>query len=163
MLARNRFLTILAMMAAASMTLASCARQISPGVYEGGHVGTVAETYTGTVQSARVVMVQEDELLQQNTIGGGIGGVAGGLAGHAIDDDGWGGVAATAGGALAGALVGAMAQRTLQRQQAMEYIVRMDDGGLITVVQGTQPQIPVGRRVYVQVGTSGQSRVLPAG
>ena len=162
MLARNRTLTLIAMMAAAMMTLASCARQISPGVYEGGYVGTVAETYTGTVQSARMVMVQEDELLQDNTIGAGVGGLAGGLAGREVGE-GWGKVAATAGGALAGAAVGALAQRSLQRQQAMEYIVRMDDGGLLTVVQGTQPQIPVGRRVYVQVDTSGQSRVLPAG
>jgi outer membrane lipoprotein SlyB len=162
MLARNRILTIIAVLGAASMALASCARQISPGVYEGAHVGSVAETYTGTVQSARVVMVQEDELLQDNTLGAGIGGLAGGLAGREVGE-GWGKVAATAGGALAGAAVGALAQRGLQRQQAMEYIVSMDDGSLITVVQGTQPQIPVGRRVYVQVGSGGQSRVLPAG
>ena len=162
MLARNRFLTLAAILAAASMTVASCARQISPGVYEGAYVGTATETYTGTVQSARFVMVQEDELLQDNTIGAGIGGLAGGLAGREVGE-GWGKVAATAGGALAGAAVGALAQRSLQRQEAMEYIVSMDDGSLMTIVQGTQPQIPVGRRVYVQIGDRGQSRVVPAG
>lgn len=162
MLARHRSLTLIAMVAAACMAVTGCARQISPGVYEGAHVGSVAETRTGTIQSARVVMVQEDELLQDNTVGIGIGGLAGGLAGREVGD-GWGRVAATAGGAIAGAAVGALAQRSLQRQEAMEYIVRMDDGGLLTIVQGVQPQIPVGRRVYVQMGSGGQARVLPAG
>lgn len=161
MLAQTRILAIFAALAAV-LALSSCARQISPGVYEGGHVGSIAETKTGTVQSARVVIVQEDELLQENVLGGAVGGVVGGLAGSAFGK-GWGKTASTAGGALAGATLGAMAQRTAQRQQAMEYIVRMDDGGMVTVVQGLQPQIPIGRRVYVQYGARGQSRILPAG
>lgn len=161
MLAQTRILTVFAALIAV-LALASCARQISPGVYEGGHVGSIAETRTGTVQSARVVIVQEDELLQDNVLGGAVGGAVGGLAGSAFGK-GWGRTASTAGGALAGATLGALAQRTAQRQQAMEYIVRLDDGGLVTVVQGLQPQIPVGRRVYVQYGARGQSRVLPAG
>lgn len=163
MLAQNRFLTVLAITAAMAMSVSSCARQISPGVYEGQHVGVAAYTRTGTVQSARVVIVQEDELLQDNVIGMGVGGVAGGLVGDAVVGGGWGGVAATVGGALAGATIGAMAQRTAQRQQAMEYIVRLDDGSMVTIVQGLQPQIPVGRRVYVQTGVKGGARVLPAG
>lgn len=162
MLARNRFLSLVAILAAASMTVASCARQISPGVYEGRTVGSAATTYTGTVQSARSVIVQEDELLQQNTVGGAIGGVAGGMLGNQVGG-GWGKIAATAGGALAGATLGAMAQRGMQRQRAMEYIVRLDNGQLMTVVQGEQPQIPIGRRVYVQTGVEGGARVLPAG
>lgn len=147
---------------AASLALAGCARQINPGVYEGASVGSAVQTYTGTVQSARVVMVQEDELLQENVVGGGIGGVAGGMLGAQVGE-GWGKAAATAGGALAGATLGALAQRGVQRQQAMEYIVRLDNGQLMTVVQGVTPQIPIGRRVYVQAGTGGQARVLPAG
>lgn len=162
MLVRSRVLTILAVLAAAAMTVSSCTRQISPGVYEGQTVGTSAQTYTGTVQSARVVVVQEDELLQQNTIGGALGAAAGGLAGSRVGE-GWGKIAASTGGALAGATIGAMAQRGLQRQNAMEYIVRLDNGQLMTVVQGMQPQIPIGRRVYVQAGANGTARVLPAG
>lgn len=161
MLAQTRILTVFAALAVL-LALSSCARQISPGVYKGSHVGSVVETRTGTVQSARVVMVQEDELLQENVVGGAVGGAVGGLAGSAFGK-GWGRTAATTGGVLAGATLGALAQRGAQRQEAMEYIVRMDDGGLVTVVQGLQPQIPIGRRVYVQVGSSGQSRILPAG
>lgn len=159
---RKPILTLIAVLAAASMTMASCARQISPGVYEGPSVGTAAQTYVGTVQSARVVMVQEDEMLQENLIGGALGGAIGGALGHQVGE-GWGKTAATAGGALAGAGLGALAQRGVQRQQAMEYIVRLDDGRLMTVVQGVQPQIPINRRVYVQTGANGQARVTPAG
>src|SRR5690625_5496047 len=118
MLAQTRILTIFAALAAL-LALASCARQISPGVYEGGHVGSIAETRTGTVQSARVVMVQEDELLQENVLGGAVGGTIGGLAGSAFGK-GWGRTASTAGGALAGATLGALAPRTARRQQRSE-------------------------------------------
>ncbi len=162
MLARNRTLTLVAMLTAASMSVASCARQISPGVYQGSNVGTAVQTYTGTVQSARSVVVQEDEMLQDNWLGGAIGGAAGGLAGSELGG-GKGKIATTAGGALAGAALGALAQRGLQRQNAMEYIVRMDNGQLMTIVQGMDPQIPIGRRVYVQTGSNGTARVLPAG
>ena len=162
MITRSRVLTPFAVVAAATMFMASCDRQISPGVYEGRSVGTAVETYTGTVQSARLVVVQEDELLQQNTIGGAVGGLTGGMLGAQVGE-GWGKAAATAGGALAGAALGALAQRGAQRQNGMEYIVRMDNGQLMTVVQGVQPQIPIGRRVYVEVGSNGTARVLPAG
>ena len=162
MTARKPAMMLAAVAVASSLTMAGCARQISPGVYQGSNIGTASETYTGTVQSARYVVVQEDEMLQDNWLGGAIGGAAGGLAGSELGG-GKGKVATTAGGALAGAALGALAQRGLQRQNAIEYIVRMDDGRLMTIVQGTEPAIPTGRRVYVQTGSNGQARVLPAG
>ena len=158
----NPIVRIVAIAAVASMALAACARQISPGVYTGEHVGEVRETYVGTLQSARVVTVQEDELLEDNRTGGLLGGVAGGAAASRIGQ-GTGKAVAIAGGALAGATLGALAERSVKRQQAMEYIVRLDNGALLTVVQGMQPQIAVGQRVYVQESARGRGRVLPVG
>ena len=162
MLVSSPICRIVAVLVIGSMALASCARQISPGVYTGEHVGEVRETYAGTLQSARVVTVQEDELLEDNRTGGLLGGVAGGAAASRIGQ-GTGKAVAIAGGALAGAALGAMAERSVKRQDAMEYIVRLDNGALLTVVQGMQPQIGVGQRVYVQESTRGRSRVLPVG
>ena len=162
MLASSRVCRIVAVVAVASTALASCARQISPGVYTGAHVGEVRETYAGTLQSARVVTVQEGEMLEDNRTGGLLGGVAGGAAASRIGQ-GTGKAVAIAGGALAGATLGALAERSVKRQEAMEYIVRLDNGALLTVVQGLQPQIGVGQRVYVQESAGGRSRVLPVG
>ncbi len=162
MLASSRIFRGVAIVAVASLALGACARQISPGVYTGDHVGEVRETYVGTLQSARVVLVQEDELLEDNRTGGLLGGVAGGAAASRIGQ-GTGKAVAIAGGALAGAALGAMAERSVKRQEAMEYIVRLDNGALLTVVQGLQPQIGVGQRVYVQESARGRSRVLPVG
>jgi outer membrane lipoprotein SlyB len=162
MLTSRRICRIVAVVAVASMALASCARQISPGVYTGEHVGEVRETYLGTLQSARVVTVQEDELLEDNRTGGLLGGVAGGAAASRVGQ-GTGKAVAIAGGALAGAALGALAERSVKRQDAMEYIVRLDDGALLTVVQGMQPPIGIGQRVYVQESARGRSRVLPVG
>ena len=162
MLVSSRVSRIAAIAAIASLALASCARQISPGVYTGGSVGEVRQTYAGTLQSARLVTVQEDELLEDNRTGGLVGGVAGGAAASRIGQ-GTGKAVAIAGGALAGAALGALAERSVKRQQAMEYIVRLDSGALLTVVQGLQPQIGIGQRVYVQESARGRSRVLPVG
>jgi outer membrane lipoprotein SlyB len=162
MLVASRTFRIVAAAMATSLALASCARQISPGVHTGNTVGEVQSTYVGTLQSARVVMVQEDELLEDNRTGGLIGGVAGGAAASRVGQ-GTGKAVAIAGGALAGAALGALAERGIKRQQAMEYIVRLDNGQLLTVVQGLEPQISVGQRVYVQESQRGRGRVLPVG
>lgn len=162
MLASSRIARGVAIAALAAMALGACARQISPGVHTGNTVGEVQNTYVGTLQSARVVTVQEDELLEQNRTGGLLGGVAGGAAASRIGQ-GTGKAVAIAGGALAGAALGALTERSVKRQEAMEYIVRLDNGALLTVVQGMQPQIAIGQRVYLQESARGRGRVLPVG
>lgn len=148
--------------ALASLAFTGCARQISGEVYEGERIGAAVETRAGVVENARYVQVEEGVLLQDNALGGVVGGVAGAAAGQTIGG-GSGRIAATAGGALAGAALGALAQRQLGQQTAVEYLVRLDEGRLVTVVQRDETPIPPGSRVFVQLGQYGErARVTPA-
>ncbi|HUS55401.1 MAG TPA: glycine zipper 2TM domain-containing protein [Thermohalobaculum sp.] len=146
----------------ASLSLAACARQISPNVVEGGSTGQAMRTEIGWVESARVVQVQEQDRLQDNSAGLLIGGATGGLLGNQIGH-GWGRVLATGAGALAGATVGAITEKELTNQTAIEYVFRNEIGQLYTIVQGPQPRLSPGQRVYLQSAASGRARLVPAG
>ncbi len=146
----------------ASLGLAACARQISPDVVAGRDAGVVMRTEIGWIESARLVQIQEQDQLQRNSAGILIGGAAGGLLGNQIGS-GWGRILATGAGALVGATVGALTEQELKRQPAMEYVVRSEIGELYTIVQGVQPRLVPGQRVYLQESGRGRARLVPAG
>jgi len=144
----------------ASIALAtSCARQISSDVYTGTHVGEASTTYSGVITHARQVTVQEGELLEDNKLGIVGGGLGGALIGSQIGK-GKGSDLAMIGGAIAGATAGAFAEKALKTQNAMEYMVQVDNGQLMTVVQGPSPAFSVGQNVYVIIGQKGRSRII---
>ncbi len=147
---------------AASLGLAACARQINPDVVEGRDTGVVMRTEIGWIESARVVQIQEQDQLERNSAGIVIGGAMGGLLGNQIGH-GWGQILATGAGALVGATVGALTEQELKRQPAMEYVVRNETGQLYTIVQGVQPRLVPGQRVYLQESGGGRARLVPAG
>jgi outer membrane lipoprotein SlyB len=153
-----RFGTFLSL-AAAFTCATSCARQISSEVYEGKCVGEASTTYSGVIAHVRQVTVQEGEFLQDNALGIVGGGVGGALVGSQIGK-GSGNTLATIGGALAGATAGAFAEKALKTQNALEYTVHMDDGKMMTVVQGPSPAFSIGQNVYVVISTEGRSRVI---
>lgn len=149
------------LLAAAVLGAAGCAREISPQVVTGASVGDINEAFFGTVQSVRAVTVQEGDRLQENTTGALIGGLAGGAIGS-VFGGGWGRVVATGAGAVVGATAGAAAERQLSRQQGLEYTIRLDNGRMISVVQGPEPSFGVGQRVIVQTSAQGRARVISA-
>lgn len=115
------------------------------------------ETFAGVVESARPVAVQNEGNLGTvlGAAGGGIAGaqIGGGAGTHII-----GGVA----GAAIGALAGRGAEKAITKQSGMEYVVRLENGQLQTIVQGAQPPIMPGQKVFVQLYGPGRSRVIPA-
>ena len=146
----------------ASLSLAACERQISPNVVEGSAAGEVMQTELGWIESSRVVQIQESDKLQGNTTGIVIGGATGGLLGNQIGH-GWGRILATGAGALAGATVGAITEKELTNQTAIEYVFRNEIGQLYTIVQGPQPRLSPGQRAYLQKSARGRARLVPAG
>lgn len=158
---RPRLATAALVVAALSVTVAGCARQISPNTVEGSSVGAVQESFRGTVELIRVVQVQEGQRLQDNTVGILVGGLAGAAAGSFIGS-GSGRIIATGAGAVAGAAAGSAAERELSRQEALEYTVQLDDGRLVTIVQGPGEPIVTGDRVLVQMGGGARARVIRA-
>jgi len=142
------------------VVFSGCARQISSNVYSGAQIGEVSTTYPGVVISVRQVTVEDQEYLGQNPLGIVGGGAAGAYAGSKIGK-GEGNTLSTVGGAVAGAVAGAMAEKALKKQNAMEYIVALENGETKTLVQGMDPSYGVGQKVWVIVGQQGRSRVIP--
>jgi outer membrane lipoprotein SlyB len=135
-----------------------CARQISSDVYKANSVGEVSTSLSGTIISARMVTVEDGEYLGDNALGIVGGGVGGALAGSCVGK-GKGNTVATIGGAVLGATVGAVAEKKLKTQNAMEYIVSLDNGDTKSVVQGVDPTFAVGQNVWVIISHQGRSRV----
>lgn len=141
-----------------AVLLTSCAREIDSDVYAAGHVGEVSTTYAGVIKNVRQVTVQHGEQLEDNGLGIVGGGVAGGVIGSAV---GKGNFAPTAAGAIVGAVAGSFAEKKLKQQTALEYIVELENGSLMTVVQGMDQPLSIGQPVYVMVSQGGRSRITP--
>lgn len=141
-----------------TMVITSCARQISSDVYASRQVGEVSTTYAGFVKSVREVTVEQGDQLENNQLGIAGGGIAGGVIGSAV---GRGNFAPTAAGAIVGAVAGSLVEKKLKQQPALEYVVELEQGGLLTVVQGLDQTFAIGQPVYVLVSPSGRSRITP--
>lgn len=150
-----------AMALIATMTVSGCAREIGGASVDSSQIGSAVQTERGVVESARFVQVQEGDQLQDNLLGGAIGGVAGGVAGSLVGG-GAGRVLASGAGALAGAAIGSTVQQRSSRQTAVEYVVRVSADRRVTIVQTDATPIPVGTPVFVQLGGGGQrARISP--
>lgn len=156
--------------ATTAVALSGCV-QTSANVYEPYAVGQAAYTEMGVVTASRPVEVASRG---GTGIGAVVGAVAGGIAGSQIGPSrsynrrGYrrrGSSAASAlgtlGGAVIGGLIGAVIETEASRQTATEYVVRLDDGSLVTIVQGSQP-IATGQRVFLQTPGQGRARIIPA-
>jgi len=156
--------------AIATTTALSGCVQTSPNVYDPYSVGQAAYTETGVVTASRQVEIAS---AGGTGIGATVGALAGGIAGSQIGPSRrnrfgrryrrGGAVSALGalGGALVGGLIGAAIERDVTREIATEYVVKLDDGTLITVVQGSQ-SIGLGQRVFVQIPDRGRARIVPA-
>jgi outer membrane lipoprotein SlyB len=88
-----------------------------------------------------------------------LGAIGGGVAGSTIGH-GRGSLLGALGGAALGGLAGNYAQQGLSSQDGVEYIVRLDNGNLRTITQGTDVYMQPGQRCFLLYGA--QSRVIPA-
>lgn len=154
---------------ATATALAGCV-QTSPNVYDPYGVGQAARTEMGVITASRPVEISS----QGGTgIGATVGALAGGIAGAQIGPSSYGhyghrhsylsagSALGAVGGALVGGLIGAAIERDVTRQTATEYVVKLDNGRLITIVQGAEPIAP-GRRVFLQNPSDGRARIVPA-
>ena len=138
----------------AALAVAGCAHP-SGSTYEAGDVGRTLETAQGSVVSSRMVKVSGEA----NAVGP-IAGGALGASGSALGFDGSGLVAVI--GGVIGAGVGYLTQQQLNNRDGIEYVLQMDDGRTVTLVQNREADeapLPDGTPVLVQV--SGQyTRVI---
>ena len=127
--------------------LVACAPATNTTV-DRGALGTSGFVSSGTIVGMRPVAVSGS----RTGIGAGAGAVGGGLIGSTIGGD-WrartvGGVV----GALAGGLAGAAIEEGATRGNAMEFIIRDDNGQTRSVIQTNELGLTVGERVLITQG-----------
>lgn len=148
---------VIACVAVVSIGLAGCANP-SGSTYEGVDVGRTIETTRASVVSSRVVDIAGESDLKGPVAGGIFGASAAGLA---VQGSGAGIIALLAG--VIGAGAGYLAQQQFNNREGIEYILDMEDGRMVTLVQNREDDeqpLADGSPVLVQV--SGQyTRVIP--
>lgn len=133
--------------------LAGCAPSYSPDTYASHAVQQANRVDQGVLIGVRLVSVSAD-ITNGSITGSAAGGIAGSQTATGV-------VAAfgALGGAVVGGLAGTALAHTMGDVHAYEYIVRKDDGGLLSVTQQDHAPLAVGAHVLVIAGV--QARVLP--
>lgn len=146
------------MLLAALLIGSGCTKELSPDVYSEGAVGSFSETHEGVIVNMRKVTVKSRDRLSQNETGAFVGAASGAVVGSLADQG--DGIVGGVIGALAGGAIGAVVEDEASSQEAIEYVVRLTPGGLVTIVQGLEPALEVGQNVYVLKVSGGRSRII---
>ena len=136
--------------------LAGCASSLSPDVYTTSGAGQIHRVVKGVVISSRIVKVTGNGDL---SVGGIAGGALGAIAGSEIGG-GTGSLASGIGGALLGGLAGNQIQKGLSTQTGVEYVVKLSNNSLISVIQAPMPTFNRGQHVLVQYGAGDRPRII---
>lgn len=140
------------------VALTACAPNISPDVVQANNANTITQTTRGTIISIKPIQVKANDNMVGTLAGAGIGGVAGSAIGGGDRVP----IIGAIGGALLGGAAGDYAQDKLSSQQGLQYIIKKNNGDLITVVQGPgATQYHVGESVYVVEGA--HARIVAVG
>jgi outer membrane lipoprotein SlyB len=144
-----------------AVSVAGCSHQTSQ-TYNADEVGRVIETSHGVVLSSRVVQISGEG--EQSGYGPLLGGATGASAGYLIGGHDAYQVIGTVLGGLIGAGVGWAGEQTVDSREGIEYVMRLDSGKEVTLVQSRasdEKPLPAGTSVLIQRGT-GFNRVISA-
>lgn len=132
----------------APLVLAACSHPSSQN-YEAVDVGRTIETTQAAVVSSRVVEITGDT----NIVGPAAGGVAAAATTGAFVSGSNSGLLAVLAG-LVGAGAGYFVQKSANDREGIEYVLKMDDGRTVTLVQNREDDeqpLPDGSPVLVQL------------
>lgn len=133
--------------ASATFLLASCQADIDSNQYGTSSVGRAAAASHCSVISVRQVQVKSD-----NNVGMIAGAVLGGIGGYGIGSGSTAHNLGAAGGALLGGYAGDKAQGALSSQMGYEYVVRLDNGQVMTLTQGSDVLLSPGQQCMILLG-----------
>lgn len=132
----------------APLVLAACSHPTS-NTYDAVDVGRTIETVQAAVVSSRTVEITGET----NTVGPAAGGIgAAATTGALVNGKGSGLLAVVAG--LVGAGAGYLVQQSANDREGIEYVLKMDDGRTVTLVQNREDDeepLPDGSPVLVQL------------
>ncbi len=143
---------------AAWLALAGCASPSSGRIYS-RHEARLA----WDVRYGEVVAVEDAVIEGRRTP---LGRIGGGLIGYQVGrtvGGGSGRAVAGAVGAVAGAVAGQAIEERATREDAWQFIVDLENGRTIAVVQARDQSFAVGERVRVYMRRDGAARVAKAG
>jgi len=142
----RRLLFVLALVA--PLGLLNCGGPPPNSTYGAYSVGEMASVSYGTIVSMRPVAIQTPP----TGIGALTGAAAGGVAGSYIGGDPRANILGAIGGALLGGIAGSAVEGSLSGGRAIEFIIRLDDGRTVSVVQSNENRFAIGQRVAVIYG-----------
>ena len=145
------------LVAVAVILLAGCTPNISPNNYSAYNAGQSQRVQYGTVKNVQPVNVRGNNGGVGTLIGGATGAVAGSAIGGGTRANILGGI----GGAVIGGLLGNVVGSHVGNQTGFQYIVRLNNGRSIAVVQGMDPMLHMGQHVMVLQGGGQRTRILP--
>ncbi len=140
-----------------ALLLAGCSHPSST-TYDAGDVGRTIETSEGSVLSSRVVEITGET----SAVGPVAGGAATAATSGLIFTGSGSGLIALLGG-LIGAGAGYLIQQAANDREGFEYVLKMDDGRTVTLVQNREDdeEVPLENGTPVLVQVSGQyTRVI---
>lgn len=138
----------LAVSVAALAIVSACTPPTANGsVYAPQQTMRAAHVQYGTITSGRYVELRNAPGDQDMIAGAVLGGVLGALAGDQFGK-GNGNTLMTGAGAIAGAAAGSNIAKSANRGTAQEWIIKLDSGSSIAVVQN-DPSLSIGARVTV--------------
>ncbi len=138
-----------------ALTLAACTSNIGANDYSTSGVRQVGRAMGCTVLSVRQVVVRSD-----NNVGMIAGAGAGGLAGSMVGGNDTTKILGALGGAVVGGIAGDAAQSGLSKQEGYEYVVKTQNGNVMTITQGNDVLMTPGDKCYLLYGK--EARVIPA-
>lgn len=139
---------------AASLLMVGCAQNVSPNTYQSGEVGVASRVVPGVVIAKRSVNIDA------NSGAGGLAGVAAGAAaGSTMGSSTSSNVVGAVGGAVVGGVAGNAIDKAVNHHQGYEYIIRLNKGRIISVVQEKDVQFRVNQRVLIIYGA--MTRLIP--
>lgn len=139
--------------------LSACAPKLGGNDYDVRGVGEISTTHKGVIIAAKTVKLRPDDHNKAGT-----GAMAGAASGAVLGSTVGGGdkmplVSAVIGG-LAGGFAGHAIENKLTEQDGTEYQIKLENGKVITLAQGLEPKLSVGQRVLVIESNRSRSRVV---
>ncbi len=143
-----------------ALALTGCAQRPSQNVYRYDEVGKSVAVSFGSIVTAREVSISGKNTGAGAVVGGAAGAIGGSRVGQGVAGPALVGI----GAALVGAAVGAAIEQAASDRKGIEYVVVLESGVAMTIVQEMaegEAVLAPGARVIVQ-NSGGYQRVLPA-
>lgn len=134
--------------------LAGCAPSYAPDTYATSAIQQVNKVEPGLVVGFRQVLITAS-----GTVGAVTGGAAGGVLGSRSSAYGLDSALGAVGGSAVGSIVGTTLEHATADTSGWEYIVRKDNGEMISVTQREETPLQLGQKVLVIGGS--QARIVP--